>query len=351
MGMLLLVMLLVQLACINESAGLSTTNYHYDKGVVDKLSPCPGYYCGRTLLNNGSWSACGACERGTRRNSSSACSPCTDNPGAYDWLYLGFMMLAPLVLNLLSLDLAIKKHKLERRTWLLYLCVLLEVVASALITLLLTPPLGSLRVQSCRPRHLRDWYPLLHNPNPNYEGYLHCTQEAVYPMYSMVLVGYSVLLVLVLALRPELTRFVSRGAAVTGDAGAVYAALYLLPALTVMHALLAGLLYEIFPYVVIIGSIISCATYFAFQRDQSMVALVRGCVRDARSLIIVLSHWALHAYGLVSLTYLGPTMHYALCSLVPLPALFYILTARFSDPSVIPVEGNTAPPQLCSMPE
>uniref|UniRef100_A0A2P2IB02 JNK1/MAPK8-associated membrane protein-like n=1 Tax=Hirondellea gigas TaxID=1518452 RepID=A0A2P2IB02_9CRUS len=340
--------LILSLAIIAGILHLSegyTVNYSYEKGVVDILSKCPGRYCGRTQFSNGSWSACGPCERGARRNASSACQPCSETPIFYDWLYLGFMMIAPLVLHLLSVDMAIKKNKLQHKTWLLYVCVVVEVVIASLITLLVTPPLGSLALTSCRPRGLDDWYPLLHNPSPNYEGTLYCTQEAVYPMYTMVLVGYSALLVMVLVMRPAVVRKVAGDAEVT-DAGAIYSALYLLPALTITHAVLAGILYTIFPFLVIVGSIISIATYFAYQQDQSMSALVKGCVRDVRSVIIIQGHWLLHSYGIIALTQLQqPALHGSLCLLVPLPALFYILTARFSDPSVIPpVAGVNRPP-------
>ena len=64
----------------------------------------------------------------------------------------------------------------------LYLSAIIEVVVAALTTLLVTEPMGSLNIRSCKVRQLADWYPLLQNPNPNYEGSLHCTQEAVYPL-------------------------------------------------------------------------------------------------------------------------------------------------------------------------
>lgn len=64
----------------------------------------------------------------------------------------------------------------------LYGSAILEVGAAAVVTLLVTEPVGSFKIRSCKVRKLADWYPLLHNPNPNYEGKLHCTQEAVYPL-------------------------------------------------------------------------------------------------------------------------------------------------------------------------
>ena len=43
-------------------------------------------------------------------------------------------------------------------------------------------------------------------------------------------------------------------------------------------------------------------------------------------------HWALHAYGILAITEVRQfSIHLSLLTLVPLPALFYILTARFGQ--------------------
>lgn len=60
---------------------------------------------------------------------------------------------------------------------------------------------------------------------------------------------------------------------------------------------------------------------------------VVSTVTDIRNMIIVLGHWVVHGYGIISLTQLGePVFHSTLLCLVPLPAIFYIITARFTDP-------------------
>ena len=51
----------------------------------------------------------------------------------------------------------------------LHISALLEIVTSAILTLLLSDPTGNLAVRSCRTQKLSDWYTLLHNPSPNYE--------------------------------------------------------------------------------------------------------------------------------------------------------------------------------------
>lgn len=57
--------------------------------------------------------------------------------------------------------------------------------------------------------------------------------------------------------------------------------------------------------------------------------------------MILLGHWGLHAYGIIAITQLKEgVLHGSLCALVPLPALFYILTSRFTDPSNIGWAAN-----------
>lgn len=63
-----------------------------------------------------------------------------------------------------------------------HVTAMLECSASAVVTLLLTEPVGTLGIRSCRVQMLSDWYTMLYNPSPDYINTLHCTQEAVYPL-------------------------------------------------------------------------------------------------------------------------------------------------------------------------
>lgn len=68
---------------------------------MQTLSKCPGYYCGRHLVKDGNetnWSACGSCPRGSRANSTWACTECNNSPTEYDWMYLCFMVLIGIVI-------------------------------------------------------------------------------------------------------------------------------------------------------------------------------------------------------------------------------------------------------------
>lgn len=63
-----------------------------------------------------------------------------------------------------------------------HITAMLECSVSAVVTLLVTEPVGLLSIRSCRVQMLSDWYTMLYNPSPDYINTLHCTQEAVYPL-------------------------------------------------------------------------------------------------------------------------------------------------------------------------
>ena len=130
-----------------------------------------------------------------------------------------------------------------------------------------------------------------------------------------------------------------------------------------------------YPYLTLLSSLVSCAAHFAFKLDQSLRSLLISSITDSRNLTILLGglstlntcglqktanilmeadnpnevfilnlnqldksmispqgHWALHAYGILAITELRQlSLHLSLLTLVPLPALFYILTARFGQ--------------------
>lgn len=70
----------------------------------------------------------------------------------------------------------------SREVLALHASALCEVGVSVVATLLLLEPRGGLLVRACPTEQLSDWYTLLHNPSPEYQQTLHCTQEAVFPL-------------------------------------------------------------------------------------------------------------------------------------------------------------------------
>ncbi|KAF6204861.1 hypothetical protein GE061_019024 [Apolygus lucorum] len=240
------------------------------------------------------------------------------------------MTFSPLVLHWFCIDNTTPfRGKLSQGALILHISALVEILLAATATILLVEPYWEFDLKACPVKSLSDWYTLFHNPRPNYDATLHCTQEAVYPLHTMVFIFYGLSVGMMSLIRPWLVHFfLPKTGGIT-----VYAALYFFPILALLHAVFGGLIYYTFPYIVIVLSVISNAAHFAFKIDQSMKALIKSTVTNIRNLLIVLGHWVVHGYGIISLTQLGePVFHTALLGLVPLPAVFYILTARFTDP-------------------
>nr|CAG4652086.1 EOG090X0BGA [Triops cancriformis] len=305
-------------------------NYKYEKGPSNLPLPCPGLYCGRTRLFEGTFNftSCRACPRGTRVLAK-VCEPCQDMLTFYDWLYLGFMVLFGLVLHWIAIDRAARPGRLTPRVIAVHFSAVVESALAAFLTILFAEPMGSLEVKSCHVKQLSDWYTMFYNPNPNYEETLHCTQEAVYPLYSIVFVYYAWAIVLLLIIRPWMMKWCmpQKGKA------AIYSALYFLPILAFVHAVFGGLIYYSYPYIVFLASLMTSAFHFASQPDQTWGALKRSTFTNVRNLVVVVGHWLLHAYGIIAITQLSrPVLHAAFLALVPLPSLFYVATVKFTDP-------------------
>lgn len=87
-----------------------------------------------------------------------------------------------------------------------------------------------------------------------------------------------------------------------------------------------------FPYIIIIISMMTSASHFSIEVDQTAPALLMSSITNPRNLVILIGHWLVHAYGIISLTGLKDLWY---LGLVPAPALFYMLTAQFTDPMKI----------------
>ncbi|XP_037084741.1 JNK1/MAPK8-associated membrane protein-like [Pollicipes pollicipes] len=323
-------MLIFNMLCIVLCLLPSVNAYSYIKGETPTEAPCPGYYCGRIRQDNGNWSSCQSCPRGYRTNESSSCALCDSEPTFYDGMYLGFMAMLSLLMHWYCIDRHAMSGRFTAGILVQHVCALAESVLAAVGTLLLTEPVGAFRVTSCRVTSLADWYTVVYNPTPNYEQTLSCTQEAVFPLYSMVFLYYTLSLVAMVTVRPWLAvRYLpGRGSR------AVFTALYFFPTLVLVHAVFAGILYTIFPYLVMVVSVISVAVHFACQLNQQMSYLLRSTVSELRNTVIVLGHWLLHAYGIIAVTQLTrPLLHSLMLLLVPFPTIFYIVTVRFTDPT------------------
>ncbi|XP_075386818.1 JNK1/MAPK8-associated membrane protein isoform X3 [Tenrec ecaudatus] len=217
-----------------------------------------------------------------------------------------------------------------------HITALLECGTAALTALLVSDPVGVLRIRSCRVLMLSDWYTMLYNPSPDYVTTVHCTHEAVYPLYTIVFIYYAFCLVLMMLLRPLLVKKIACGLGKSDRFKSIYAALYFFPILTVLQAVGGGLLYYAFPYIILVLSLVTLAVYMSASEIENCYDLL---VRKKR-LIVLFSHWLLHAYGIISISRVDKLeQDLPLLALVPTPALFYLFTAKFTEPSRILSEG------------
>lgn len=305
------------------------------------MQRCPGIYCGRIIFDNDTVSDCMSCPSGTRSSTSypgysqvegkiqSLCIPCSLSFASNDWFYLGFMALVLLVMEWYIIDHSIRRRTLPFEVLIIHLSALFEISLAALLTLLaFSTPIGSFNLKSCGAYRISDWYTLFFNPSVNFKDTIRCAQEAVYPLYSMIFLFYFLCLVHLITIRPWVIRWVSDSKA----PNTIYLTLYVIPALTISHALFSGLIYYSFPFLTLVSSTISIAAHFAYRLDQSMSALFFKSFESIRSVIILFGHWLLHAYGIIALTkFKNPVVTTSLLLLVPFPSVFYILTSKFSD--------------------
>lgn len=164
------------------------------------------------------------------------------------------MSLLLLITEFYIIDYCIKRRTLTCDILLLHFIATIENLLALLITIVIMEPTGSFNIRSCGAERLSDWYTLFFNPNPHYAQTLRCTQEAVFPLYSMIFLFYIISLTL-LVIRPLLLLFCSLLLQfVTGSnhfkeimcntnaTNTIYLTLYAIPALSTIHAIFCGLI-------------------------------------------------------------------------------------------------------------
>lgn len=76
---------------------------------------CPGMYCGRMPFGNDTFSDCGACERGWKRNFRGICEPCelklSNSSMNYDLLFLAFSLIVPILIHSFLIDYTAHQRK------------------------------------------------------------------------------------------------------------------------------------------------------------------------------------------------------------------------------------------------
>nr|CAB3257702.1 JNK1/MAPK8-associated membrane protein [Phallusia mammillata] len=332
------------------------------------LDYCPGRYCGRLLVNTTAgvpiWGECGACPSGFRVNMEYHCSQCTGKPTLFQWLYLGFMATLPLVLHWFYL---LHKHT-EWKKNVAIQCgfAFIETTLAAVFTLLSFEPKGSLSLVTCSVQQISDWYTIFFNPRIKFVETVRCSQEAVYPLYSIIFLFYLFSLALMLFLRPTLAaRFLTSEADKKKCNVAIYAALYFHPILVVIHAICAGLIYYAYPYLTILATMTGLAVYAVYwdmkvsrNVDFSLIFAITMCFclqkpkdvfgeHRVQNIFIILWHLTTLAYSIIALGNAYTTSFtytsFAYLAFVPLPLLFLLLTEQCTDPNHITVETGGMP--------
>ncbi|XP_065833353.1 JNK1/MAPK8-associated membrane protein-like isoform X1 [Oscarella lobularis] len=289
---------------------------------------CPGTYCGRVRLDDGILGECGACPRGQTVGNESICFDCNKELTTYDWLYLGTIVLSTIVVHVLGLRAAASKVTQTKLFLVLSLVsATLESLLSAIIALLLFDPVGKLNLRSCGVNRLSDWYTIFLNPRPRYTETIHCAQEAVYPLYTLVFAYYGLALVTLLLFRPIFTWKFRRYKSCRVP---VYFEMYSIPVLVIVHAGLAGLLYFAFPYLTLLGTTFWTVHFMNSRRIEGLKQLFT----NSGNVCMILLHCCMYCYGigtcLVSSEQPAPFLAFLL--LAPVPAAFYLLTSPFTDP-------------------
>lgn len=156
------------------------------------------------------------------------------------------MSILLLLIEWYIIDCSIRRRILNIDVLLMHLSAAFEVALAALTLLVtLSDTRGYLWIKSCNVQQLSDWYTIFLNPNPYYKETLRCSQEAVYPLYSMVFMFFGLALLFLLLIRPLMARKVTD----KNTGKTVYLTMYAIPALSLIHATLGGIICKCFSFV------------------------------------------------------------------------------------------------------
>ncbi|TPP56471.1 JNK1/MAPK8-associated membrane protein [Fasciola gigantica] len=336
------------------------------------LPRCPGKFCGRV----GNRSECGACSWGTRvtnqpESRPSQCEPCLTPPDFHGWLYLSFTAVLPIIIFFLlppnsrtnqtsvprrvrpppkiasAVDeshsspilshspVVVESNQCVFRSFFLPLACLLIHVITALFSLLLFSPLGSINIYSCVPQTLDEFYAVL-VAAPG------CSSEIVFPFISLPLTYYGLSALVCLVVYSFILCCVHQAKTWRQVA---YHALYTYPVLCLFICVFGGLLYFSFPYVLLLLALVHSVYRFPVLFDY--------CVQPADGTLLPLCNPSMlfralftngeryfptllvsifcYAYGLIALTH---SISFWAVLLAPAPFLFYAVTLPFTHPFV-----------------
>lgn len=143
------------------------------------------------------------------------------------------------MLEFYVIDHSIRRRNLPFKVLALHISALFEVLLASFFTLMsYSTSSWPFDIKFCGVYRLSDWYTLFSNPNYNYKETIRCTQEAVYPLNSMIFLFFLFSLINLLFIRTWIVRKVSDKKA----RDTIYLTLYVIPALAFCHAIFSGLI-------------------------------------------------------------------------------------------------------------
>uniref|UniRef100_A0A915BBQ2 JNK1/MAPK8-associated membrane protein n=1 Tax=Parascaris univalens TaxID=6257 RepID=A0A915BBQ2_PARUN len=310
---------------------------------------CPAF-CGRIATTwpsgNITYSDCQACGWGSRSIEKYLCAPCEESLPLYDWLYLAFVAIVPLLIHSFFIHFYAPKSSVRSQRVAQHVCCVAECILSGIVSVLVMPPRGTFALNGCAKSSIREWYPMFYNPVLNHTHVLRCTYELVFPLYSLPFIYFACCLIWLVVLRSVLYATMLRRSAVSSLP--YYAALYSIPLFAFTHAIFAGLLYYSFAWVTLLCSVALNAIHMAVERGTRLRTLCVEMLFRARNLVMLLIHMALFGFSLFALVLSasGPTLSSSVTSsgstvgvlattllLVPLPSIFYLLTVGLTHPA------------------
>ncbi|CAB3398399.1 unnamed protein product [Caenorhabditis bovis] len=299
---------------------------------------CLGF-CGRLAVFNESdpnrkqWTNCAACPWGYRASKRSICEPCTSPLPVYDWMYLLFIALLPLLLHMQFIRSARKYCRTRAYEAAEHISCFMENLIAALVSLFVYPPSFSPQLYTCSKSSMREWYPTSYNPLIGYTKTMRCSYEVVFPLYSLPFLHYSVLFACIIVFRSTLYCILLHK---TYNGKPFYYALLSLPLMAGIHGFFAGVLYYTFPILLLLGTIGATVYHLAHEGKRTIREMIVRVATSPTHLFLMLISMSLLAFSLIALASPNEISHkWVILVLVPLPSMFYLLTMPFSHPTVI----------------
>ncbi|VDO69167.1 unnamed protein product [Haemonchus placei] len=143
------------------------------------------------------------------------------------------------------------------------------------------------------------WYPEFYNPMINHVKPMRCSYEVVFPLYSLPFMYLLFLLFSVLCCRSILYVFILKR---NRDAKAFYYALLSIPKIAVVHALLAGVLYQSYPYIVMLWSLCANAVHLAAEGKISMKEIAKVVCTSPMHMVMLAVNMTLLAFSLLAIS-------------------------------------------------